>query len=493
MKICLLGGVFVCNMLSAQSIITSVPEKFSSKYSDYEIIGKNELGVVVHHYNEGVNHQLVVYSDHLTPKNKISINVDEKNTELQEVVLLPSYIAIFYRQVNNGYVYLKAKKISADLNLPASSILMDSVKKDGVEITEPFFIKTSPDHSKILTFNLQESRNEKLNIYYSVYSSNFELIERKNIFIDDKYGIQLKAARIANNGNVIFLAAHASRRENDEKYAIAKFSLITSDVHSKEAPLVNTIEQPGYIFKQPAVDMSLDGSKVFLSGCYKEESNEKNLGLFASSFDFRGSKGFFTKIPLKEEDVIQIQSFEFRNWEDRASIIRPKNIIPRNDGGFILVNESEYKYTKVVRTPTPSNFSSNTFPYYNQDQYVKYYDQNHYYDLFAISIQSDGNIDWKAIMPKVQETESDGGLFSSYFLFESDNILKFLFNEDIYNNGNFMEYNLNANGHFKRVSILNSEKKDLQLIPQKALQIDGNTAIIPSERKRYLQLVMFKY
>lgn len=93
----------------------------------------------------------------------------------------------------------------------------------------------------------------------------------------------------------------------------------------------------------------------------------------------------------------------------------------------------------------------------------------------------------------MQETESDGGIFSSYLLFESNNMLKFLFNEDIYNNGNFMEYNLNANGNFKRISLLNSEKKELQLIPQKGKQIDANTLIIPSERKKYLQLVMIKY
>ena len=56
-----------------------------------------------------------------------------------------------------------------------------------------------------------------------------------------------------------------------------------------------------------------------------------------------------------------------------------------------------------------------------------------------------------------------------------------------------MEYNLNANGNFKRISLLNSEKKELQLIPQKGKQIDANTLIIPSERKKYLQLVMIKY
>ena len=71
--------------------------------------------------------------------------------------------------------------------------------------------------------------------------------------------------------------------------------------------------------------------------------------------------------------------------------------------------------------------------------------------------------------------------------------MKFLFNEDFYNIGNFVEYNVNPNGLTKRESVLNSEKQNLVMVPLKARQLDGNTIIFPSEQKRNLQFVLFKY
>jgi len=78
-------------------------------------------------------------------------------------------------------------------------------------------------------------------------------------------------------------------------------------------------------------------------------------------------------------------------------------------------------------------------------------------------------------------------------MYEANNVLKFLFNEDIYNNGNFIEYNINPLGNQKRISLFNSDKENLTLIPQKGKQISGNMVLIPSEQKRNLQFVLFKY
>ena len=96
-------------------------------------------------------------------------------------------------------------------------------------------------------------------------------------------------------------------------------------------------------------------------------------------------------------------------------------------------------------------------------------------------------------MPKSQVSENDEGYYSSFAFFEANNVLKFLFNEDFYNSGNFAEYNVNPNGLLKRQSVFNTEKLDLVLVPMKAKQLDGNTIIFPSEQKRNLQFVLFQY
>lgn len=78
-------------------------------------------------------------------------------------------------------------------------------------------------------------------------------------------------------------------------------------------------------------------------------------------------------------------------------------------------------------------------------------------------------------------------------LFQSNNVLKFLFNENITQSGNFMEYNVNPAGVLLRNSLFNAEKENMMLIPQKGRQLPGNMLLIPAENRKSLQFVMIKY
>ena len=185
------------------------------------------------------------------------------------------------------------------------------------------------------------------------------------------------------------------------------------------------------------------------------------------------------------------QTNDFKTWQDKASLVKPKRIVPRSDGGFILITEGEYKFTKAERINTTNNSI-----YYNSTPYapsVRYIEQNQYYDIGVFSVNTDGTIDWQATMPKAQVSENDEGYYSSFAFLEANNVLKFLYNEDFYNIGNFVEYNVNPNGLTKRLSVMNSEKQNLVLVPLKAKQLDGNSIVIPSEQKRNLQFVLFQY
>ncbi|MCC6516244.1 MAG: hypothetical protein IT275_07785, partial [Chitinophagales bacterium] len=140
--------------------------------------------------------------------------------------------------------------------------------------------------------------------------------------------------------------------------------------------------------------------------------------------------------------------------------------------------------------------ANNNYGYYNATPYmpaVRYIDQNFFYNISLFSINTDGTLDWQTDMPKAQVSENDDGYYSSFAFFEANNALKFLYNEDFYTIGNFVEYSINANGLSKRNSVMNSEKQDLVMVPLKAKQLDANSIVIPSEQKRNLQFVLFQY
>jgi len=61
----------VCSANSsfAQTITKSFPDKVASRFSDYEIIGKNDLGIVVHYFGNNES-ELVTYDDKLRIANR---------------------------------------------------------------------------------------------------------------------------------------------------------------------------------------------------------------------------------------------------------------------------------------------------------------------------------------------------------------------------------------------------------------------------------------
>ena len=50
-----------------------------------------------------------------------------------------------------------------------------------------------------------------------------------------------------------------------------------------------------------------------------------------------------SKLPFSEDMIYKTQTAGFKSWQDKASIIKPKRIVPRSDGGFVLITEGEYK------------------------------------------------------------------------------------------------------------------------------------------------------
>ena len=60
--------LFTCYSFS-QTITKSISEKVPSRFSDYDILGKNNLGVVVHYFGNNES-ELVTYDDKLRVVNR---------------------------------------------------------------------------------------------------------------------------------------------------------------------------------------------------------------------------------------------------------------------------------------------------------------------------------------------------------------------------------------------------------------------------------------
>ncbi len=478
--------LFLCRPTLGQEIIQSVPQKLSSKYDDYEVLGENDFGIIVHYYAKN-SHLLETYNEKLRPKYRAEINLKEKRAYVEQIIPFQKFIGVFYNTISNNHSYLKFRKLNSKLQASDNFVLLDSVQINAFDPNINYFVKTSEDKTKILVFNFFHKGN-KTTVNYKVFDNDFNLLSKQATVVEGKEDKSLKSMKVSNNGDVITVIGHYDNRRNEEyDYNIFKYTITCLNSRKGNVETFE-IQKEDYLFKNLITKIDEENNLVVMIGGYTHKKEATDLGFFSKKISFISNLNTNAYIAHKEEDIEGSTSYNFRKWEDKASIIRPKRIIIRSDGGFILVAESEYQYTQLITSPASIN---DPFGYSNN--YTTYYDKNYFYDIFAYSIDPGNTVDWKVKIPKVQETESDAGKFSSFCFFEANNALKFVFSEDVYVNGNIVEYNLNPKGEYNRNSLFNSQKLDLIPLIREGKQISKNRIVIPSEKRRNLQLVILKY
>jgi hypothetical protein len=472
----------------SQTITKSSLDKVASRFSDYEILGRNNSGIIVHYFGNNES-ELVAYDAQLKPTLRKMLPFKGKGIALENFILLNDKILAFYTTNGDNYQYFKLKIIDEKLNIPDETILLDSISLTSIGNTKAFYTKTSPDKSKILTFSILKTKAAYF-IRFNILSDSIRRLNKNVFSVTEANNAALKSIKINNEGNVIAIIGNESRYDlsdyNYERFTTLTFNRSTNTIGEQ------VMQNQDYVYKNLISEVSTKREIAYITASYKSIKNKNDIGIAYQIIDFRTNTVLLNStMPFNDEILQKSQTNDFKTWQDKAALVKPKRIVPRSDGGFVLITEGEYKFTKAERL---NNFNNTGF--FNNSPVmpsVRYIDQNHFYDIGVFSINNDGTVDWQTNMPKAQVSENDDGYYSSFAFFEANNVLKFLYNEDFYNTGNFSEYNVNPNGLTKRQSVMNSEKQDVVLVPMKAKQLDGNTIIIPSEQKRNVQLVLFQY
>ena len=101
------------------------------------------------------------------------------------------------------------------------------------------------------------------------------------------------------------------------------------------------------------------------------------------------------------------------------------DLILRSDGGALLVAE-QFFVDRIELGVGP--FYAGAGFYGRTNRQVRYL--YNYNDLLVVNIRPDGEIEWTTRIPKAQQTEDDGGRYSSYAMANVRDKLYFVFNDD---------------------------------------------------------------
>lgn len=156
-------------------------------------------------------------------------------------------------------------------------------------------------------------------------------------------------------------------------------------------------------------------------------------------------------------------------------------LIPRSDGGMLCIAEqkeiaTENKVTMI--NGIPQSTSKNVY---------------NFNELLVLNYDNLARMDWNQIIKKNQTTINDGGYFSSAAVFTADKYVQIIFNDQLRNSGEIMQYTIYNNGKMVSNKLLKTELDYVAVIPVEAKQVSSNKLIIPTAKNRRFALLKLIY
>lgn len=393
-----------------------------------------------------------VYVEHFTKNmklkksNEMDLKYKNKRRDFEDVISFGGelYLMTSFNNVVQKKNYLFKQKISKRSLAPSSKLeMIAETEAKNKEQEGTFGINISSDSSKLLLYNkLPYQRKNPEQFALHVFDENFEKLWTKNITLpypDNTF--RLEEYRVDKNGNVYLLgtlfkdnAAYRRRGSPNYQYIILAYTKDGTDKEQYKIDLKNKfitdltfrVGNNGDLicsgFYSERDTYSVKGTYFFkLNAETKEIYNENH-----KEFEFEFLTEYMNE--RTREKARQAERSGDRKRQPELYQFSLDELILRSDGGAVLVAEQFYVFEEREYDNYPY-FGSSAFyrSSYNRIQYTTHYNYN---DILVVNIRPNGEIEWAARIPKKQETEDDGGYFSSYAMSIVRDKLYFVFNDN---------------------------------------------------------------
>jgi hypothetical protein len=229
-----------------------------------------------------------------------------------------------------------------------------------------------------------------------------------------------------------------------------------------------------------------DDGHIVCGGFYSQEGTFSIKGTYFMLIDAANGQVIRKGTKAFEPDFLELFMSEGKAEKGKELFEYDlDNIIPRSDGGALLLAEQYYVTVRTYTSTMNGITSTRTTSYY------------HYNSVIAVNVNPDMSIAWATKIPKQQVTTDDGGYFSSYedavvgdkiFLVFNDNPDNLLITDPkkIKNfNGRASAatlVTLTSDGKWKKSLLFSNKEEGVILRPKVCEQINQNQFFLYAER-----------
>jgi hypothetical protein len=445
----------------------------------YDILGLINENILLYR-DRGREQVVTIYDNNMRFKREKKLTFEKKRVRIINITPQDSTINVIYQYRENDTTYLNMRKFDHNVIAQDTAVLEKSVESN---LPRLFRFVNSEDRSKTAIFGLDN--NDILHIKIINHNLSrvdwYSTVELGEIDFDDEF----RKITLGNNGLILLLFEKDNVRYNKDGHLLTFIAMYEGEIVRKS--IINAKEK---LFPDVQLDYNNQNGNVVITGL----SHERKL---SASTDY-----FFINKNINEFREFENPNFLSFGMEFIAELYGKKvgkekelkdfylkDVILRQDGGFILIIEMDKDYSRRSAFANPTSLQRDRNFFGPGRGWTDHYNE----DVAVIAVKGNGKEHWRTILYKKQFSQDDGGVYSSFFIFKTPSRLKLIYNDEIKNNNTASEYILNPLGKYERNSLLSTDYQNLKLRFKDAVQVSNNTLLVPSEKGYNLRLVKIVY
>lgn len=248
--------------------------------------------------------------------------------------------------------------------------------------------------------------------------------------------------------------------------------LFDSDNAQKRAFALNLPQQP---MNEAAIAIHSPSNTVLATGFISDKTAFTGASLLLAKLPLSNPDGFMRSIGKFQKDT-QINLIGQRNKGPGSDLAAYPilQIIPRSDGGVLLITEAAY------------TSEYNFYDYFTQtfNRRIEY----HYDNVVVLSVNADGGIHWSQVVPKEQRSMDDEGVFSSIKAMIGEQSLSVLYNMQKGKSNEIVFHEIDAAGHMGNRQMIR-QSDNISLLTRFGKQVAQNTIVFPAYTRKRLYLL----
>ena len=483
------------SIASAQRIYYSDVERDDYRQLNFDIIGKVSGNILIYKNYRSKN-DLSIYDNEMKLKDKIDLDFLPDKIINIDFIPYPEFIYLIYEFQRKNVIYCVGVKMDGNGKRMTDPIEIDSTHLSTFGDNKIYSTIFSEDKQKIMVFKINK-RNERNYIFTTMLlNTNLEL-QKKNrltVGVDEKDAL-FSDFVLDNDGDLAF--GHCSRLGS--KDYITGLTLVVK--RAKSDTFSNYKFNIGERYLDEVKIKADNINKDYLINSFYYKQRKGNIdGLYSVKWNKLTSEIAEENYTVFTDELKADAKPETGNAKMAFNDYFIRQIIPKKDGGFLVISESYYtssRYSSWNRYDylyNPYYYSPFDYYYYspygynywnpynrNNGQSTRFYSEN----IAVFSFDNTAKMEWSNIVRKSQyDDETDN--FLSYLVFNSGGEINFMYNQLERRNLLLNQQSVTADGQVNRTPTLKNLDKGYEFMPKYGRQIGSRQLVIPCMYKNYV-------